>query len=741
MLGGDPLLAAERPGRPYVGVVETRAGFTLVEVSAEERTAAVSERLTGEAVRCRLEAYPPADPLLYVPPSPEEVSPRGARRTRPGTRPPFLPRPGGAGDADGRAPRVRTLPPALAVGPRPGLSEAERAKRTIVAAFQRLEDAAGDSGGAVATDAAGEGTAAPRPTPDDFVTITASPAGDDNDARATSARPLHAETATQLGLLADPSVPPLLASLVPDAAPSSARRFLRRWLLVPPPPRVADAMARLVRALKEDPGRRPLPGGASPGHRAPPLAGKVLSLVRARQASAAVYKEVLVVLDVACEVLRLDDDDHEGSSAVVSPLITILAHDTGVGDGSSDSAVPLLQSFVDAMVMIEGVVCTHGLEHSLQNIDNGGAPSEEKDYISYFGSVVPSAFFERNEAPWRGRVKLNTLGRNSHDVSSAAKLLAEAVAVDFWGVENVTYETCQSDDDESGDDIINLLNAQEKKNPVVQDLFNNIVAIKSVPKWSSSLADNDDTPIVFGEDGLLTSQPEKKAYFHPRDRHGKILRNRYTTERVQNALSDYVEACSNARSEVERVLTTLSSDVISDGHLPAISQASHLNLVFSTAALHAANSNAKGWNVATVYDSPERDNQQHAPHETGLDDPSSAGMFRNLWPYWMDRSQAVSNTFRLDGLFLITAPNMSGKSTLMRSTAAAALLINSGLCAPVGPGSSVRRFDSLFVRGASADIPTEDKSAFGAEMGDVAALFRSCGGRSLVFVDEIGECL
>jgi DNA mismatch repair ATPase MutS len=105
----------------------------------------------------------------------------------------------------------------------------------------------------------------------------------------------------------------------------------------------------------------------------------------------------------------------------------------------------------------------------------------------------------------------------------------------------------------------------------------------------------------------------------------------------------------------------------------------------------------------------------------------------------MDRSESVSNSFELDGMFLLTAPNMSGKSTLMRSTAAAAHMINAGLCAPVKPGSSVRRFDSIFLRGASADVPTEDKSAFGAEMGDVASLLRSSGRKSLVFVDEIGR--
>lgn len=33
----------------------------------------------------------------------------------------------------------------------------------------------------------------------------------------------------------------------------------------------------------------------------------------------------------------------------------------------------------------------------------------------------------------------------------------------------------------------------------------------------------------------------------------------------------------------------------------------------------------------------------------------------------------------------------------------------------------------------------QPKSAFGAEMGDVAALLRSCGEKSLVFVDEIGR--
>jgi DNA mismatch repair ATPase MutS len=67
---------------------------------------------------------------------------------------------------------------------------------------------------------------------------------------------------------------------------------------------------------------------------------------------------------------------------------------------------------------------------------------------------------------------------------------------------------------------------------------------------------------------------------------------------------------------------------------------------------------------------------------------------------------------------------MSGKSTLMRATAAAALLTICGLSAPVGQNTWVRRFDHIFLRGASSDVPSENKSAFGAEMADIASMIR-----------------
>ena len=193
---------------------------------------------------------------------------------------------------------------------------------------------------------------------------------------------------------------------------------------------------------------------------------------------------------------------------------------------------------------------------------------------------------------------------------------------------------------------------------------------------------------------------------------------------MDDAVSSYVEACEFATMSVSSVLSRLSETLCETGHLPAISQAAHTNLILSTTSHHAIMANNLGWNMANF---------------SSKNTSSASFEFQNVWPYWMDKSESVLNSFNLNGMFLLTAPNMSGKSTIMRSTASASLLTNCGLCAPLEDGSIVPRFDNIFVRGASADIPTENKSAFGAEMQDIAALLRACGDKSLVFVDELGR--
>ena len=293
---------------------------------------------------------------------------------------------------------------------------------------------------------------------------------------------------------------------------------------------------------------------------------------------------------------------------------------------------------------------------------------------------MPPAFFERNEAIWRGRVRPSVL-RESGSVRTAARDLAEAVAADFLGVPDAEDPDAQ---------------AAGEKSLVTQDIFNNILGLKSPTQALLVLGMETSTKDKAADrerEDRETLKQKQDEYFHPLDRNGKRITTKYTTERVRDALAAYVAACESARAEVEEVLTELSGTIVERGHLRTVLQASHLNLILSTAARHASSSNARGWSVGRIVDGDGGGGD-------GSADPStSAGRFESLSPHWMDRSDGVANTFDLDGLFLLTAPNMSGKSTLMRSAAAACLLVNSGLCAPVGRGSWVRRFDSLFLRG------------------------------------------
>ncbi len=80
----------------------------------------------------------------------------------------------------------------------------------------------------------------------------------------------------------------------------------------------------------------------------------------------------------------------------------------------------------------------------------------------------------------------------------------------------------------------------------------------------------------------------------------------------------------------------------------------------------------------------------------------------------------------------IAAPNMGGKSTFLRSVMAAALLANCGLMVPA-QNSSVPRYSSFYLRGASRDAPSEGKSSFAMEVDDVRVMLRDCtavGGNS-----------
>lgn len=171
--------------------------------------------------------------------------------------------------------------------------------------------------------------------------------------------------------------------------------------------------------------------------------------------------------------------------------------------------------------------------------------------------------------------------------------------------------------------------------------------------------------------------------------------------------------------------------------LAVVQQCAHWAVVQSAIVGHVTAAKQNGWTLPKLQPLPE---EQEASPESISATPSKlmTMKIKGMTPYWIDRARAIDNDLDLTGTFLLTAPNMSGKSTIMRASLVVALLANCGLFVPA-QYASIPRYDSFFLRTASYDVPSESKSAFGLECDDVKVLTRDYTSRSLIMIDELGK--
>jgi len=89
-------------------------------------------------------------------------------------------------------------------------------------------------------------------------------------------------------------------------------------------------------------------------------------------------------------------------------------------------------------------------------------------------------------------------------------------------------------------------------------------------------------------------------------------------------------------------------------------------------------------------------------------------------------------------IWLVTGPNMAGKSTFLRQNALIALLAQIGSFVPAGR-ARIGVIDCLFSRVGAADDLARGRSTFMVEMVETAAILNQASERSLVILDEIGR--
>ena len=104
--------------------------------------------------------------------------------------------------------------------------------------------------------------------------------------------------------------------------------------------------------------------------------------------------------------------------------------------------------------------------------------------------------------------------------------------------------------------------------------------------------------------------------------------------------------------------------------------------------------------------------------------------------------QYVSNDVYLDRdtqqIIIITGPNMSGKSALLRQTALIVLMAQMGCYCPARE-AHIGLVDKVFTRVGASDNISSGESTFMVEMNETASILNNISDRSLVLLDEIGR--
>jgi len=194
-----------------------------------------------------------------------------------------------------------------------------------------------------------------------------------------------------------------------------------------------------------------------------------------------------------------------------------------------------------------------------------------------------------------------------------------------------------------------------------------------------------------------------------------------TTQAIEIAVRRYRDETDTFRTNVSTALQALAFKL--HGHVDCILAAVEISLVHTCLHIHSVHALEKGW-ALPVLDADILD-------------------LKGAWPYWMsnDTTKVVTNDVPWRGLTIITAPNMAGKTTLMRTTGTVALLGNLGFFVPAKPETTIPYFEVFLVYTGLHDKPLEGKSSYHIEAQQCANIGRHIDNdiSLLAILDELGK--
>jgi DNA mismatch repair protein MutS len=199
---------------------------------------------------------------------------------------------------------------------------------------------------------------------------------------------------------------------------------------------------------------------------------------------------------------------------------------------------------------------------------------------------------------------------------------------------------------------------------------------------------------------------------------------RYTTVELSELASKIATAADRALALELRLFDDLVGEVIAAR--PEIAAAATALATLDLAASHAECAGETGWTRPEI--------------TSGTEFEISGGRHPTVEAALAGRGSFIANDCVLgdDRIWLVTGPNMAGKSTFLRQNALILILAQIGSFVPAR-SARIGIVDRLYSRVGAADDLARGRSTFMVEMVETAAILNQAGPKSFVILDEIGR--
>ncbi len=236
--------------------------------------------------------------------------------------------------------------------------------------------------------------------------------------------------------------------------------------------------------------------------------------------------------------------------------------------------------------------------------------------------------------------------------------------------------------------------------------------------------------VTANNQAAMTGTDEARARFIHRQTMANAMR--FTTTELAELETKIANAAGRALEIELAVFDELAAEAVS--HADLIRSGAEALAVIDVSAALAVLAQNQGYCRPKVEDSLAFDivSGRHPVVEQALRAQAGEPFVAN------DCNLSPEENAEFGAIWLVTGPNMGGKSTFLRQNALIAILAQMGSFVPAG-SARIGIVDRLFSRVGASDDLARGRSTFMVEMVETAAILNQASERSLVILDEIGR--